>query len=163
MVIRTLAVLLLLSTVGPANAADFDASGLPTVPCAVNPHVTQANIHRTICVPGWAAKQRPPTSVTNAIKRRLFRELRPPGLIAGYELDHCICIACGGALVDEVNLWLQRYDGPCNAYHKDDLERVVHHLICARQHPIPLVEGQRLLSDDWIGAYARLVDPKGCR
>jgi hypothetical protein len=36
--------------------------------------VTQANIHQTICVPGWAATVRPSTSFTNGVKAKLLRE-----------------------------------------------------------------------------------------
>lgn len=40
------------------------------VPGAVNPAVTQANIQRTICVPGWTRTVRPPVPYTNALKIR---------------------------------------------------------------------------------------------
>ncbi|MFD8393034.1 hypothetical protein ACFV2N_28495 [Streptomyces sp. NPDC059680] len=37
-------------------------------PSAYNPDVTQSNIHSTICVSGWTATVRPPTSHTNPLK-----------------------------------------------------------------------------------------------
>ena len=37
-------------------------------PGALNPDVTQVNIHSTICVPGWTATIRPPPDYTDALK-----------------------------------------------------------------------------------------------
>ena len=52
-------------------AAGVLRTGLPSrslTPGATNPAVTQATIHQTICVSGWTAKIRPPSSYTTALK-----------------------------------------------------------------------------------------------
>ena len=49
-----------------------DGQELPDPRCtpgAINPNVTQANITSTICVSGWTKTVRPPTSVTNRMKK----------------------------------------------------------------------------------------------
>src|SRR5689334_838052 len=57
-------------------APEPTASPLPSDPChvgkvtycALNPAVTQATIHATICVSGWTATVRPPSSYTSELK-----------------------------------------------------------------------------------------------
>jgi len=44
-------------------------------PGALNPSVTQANIHSTICVPGYTKTIRPPASYTTALKIRQLSTL----------------------------------------------------------------------------------------
>jgi hypothetical protein len=46
------------------------AVALAPIPGALNPAVTQATIHSTICVPSWTATIRPPATYTNRLKRR---------------------------------------------------------------------------------------------
>lgn len=63
---------------------------------AVNEDVTQANIDRTICVPGWTSTVRPSTDFTNGVKAKLLREQGlPANEAARYELDHVIPLALG--------------------------------------------------------------------
>src|SRR5436190_17807948 len=60
-------------------------------PGALNPHVTQRNIRRTICVPNWTDTVRPSTSYTNALK---VKDIRAYGFrdkrLGDYEEDHLI-------------------------------------------------------------------------
>src|SRR5581483_3255450 len=51
------------------------ASGavLPRVPGVLDPDVTQATIHSTICVRGWTSTIRPPVEYTNELKLRQMR------------------------------------------------------------------------------------------
>lgn len=54
-----------------ASSACHSSSGLPDRHCtpgAVNPAVTQKNIHSTICKKGWTATIRPRESYTEALK-----------------------------------------------------------------------------------------------
>src|ERR1700690_3892925 len=56
---------------GTTPAATVLRTGLPShllTPGAFTPAVTQATIHRTICVVGWTATVRPPESHTEPLK-----------------------------------------------------------------------------------------------
>lgn len=68
----------------------------------LNPAVTQDTIATTVCVPGWAAKIRPPKSYTNALKRKQLPAGADPAL---YEEDHLMPLSLGGAPRDPKNLW----------------------------------------------------------
>ena len=99
---------------------------------ALNPDVTQANIGSTICVPGWTKTVRPPTSYTNATKRRLLLHQGIPLSHAGlYELDHVVPLANGGAPRDLKNLRLQAWAGADGAHAKDVIERKMQRAVCA--------------------------------
>jgi hypothetical protein len=78
----------------------------PTLtPGALNPDVTQANIHSTICVTGWTATIRPPPEYTDALKLKQMREYGETGPSSAYEEDHLIGLELGGAPRDPRNLW----------------------------------------------------------
>ena len=78
----------------------------PTLtPGALNPDVTQANIHSTICVTGWTATIRPPVEYTDALKLKQMREYGETGPPSAYEEDHLISLELGGAPRDARNLW----------------------------------------------------------
>lgn len=124
------------------------ALGLPTVPGATNPAVTQSNIHQTICVPGWSKTQRPPTSYTNPIKMRLMDAAGiSRSLSKNFELDHDISIELGGSPTSLLNLWLEPYFGPENAHDKDKVENFLHKEVCADK--LPLAQAQRMISTNW--------------
>ncbi|MGW4994883.1 hypothetical protein ACWEQ3_46110 [Streptomyces mirabilis] len=58
---------LIIAASGTAHASTCSQSYLPLpdsscTPGSYNPNVTQSNIHSTICVSGWTATVRPPTS-----------------------------------------------------------------------------------------------------
>lgn len=105
----------------------------------LNPQVTQANIHRTICVPRWTKTVRPPTSYTTPLKRRLVPRGRR---LAEYELDHWIPLALGGAPRDRRNLVLQPWP---QAKRKDLLERQLQVAVC--QGRVTLVDAQVRISE----------------
>ena len=69
-----------------------------------------------------------------------------------YELDHLIPHALGGADAVE-NLWPQRLTGPCNAVHKDKLERFAHSAYCSGQ--LTLDEARALFTGDWRREYQK--------
>ena len=63
----------------------------------INPEVTQANIHQTICVQGWTATIRPPRSYTDKVKRQQLQAVRfMDKNPAHYEEDHFISLELGG-------------------------------------------------------------------
>ena len=74
-------------------------------PGALNPDVTQANIHTTICVRGWTRTVRPPVEYTNDLKMRQMREYGESGPTSTYQEDHLISLELGGDPRDPRNLW----------------------------------------------------------
>lgn len=106
----------------------------------LNPQVTPATIHQTICRPGWTKTIRPPTAYTTRIKRRLV----PRGeRLSAYELDHATPLSLGGAPRDPRNLVLQPWE---EARRKDVLERRLNRAVCSGR--IPLYDAQ-LRMEGW--------------
>jgi hypothetical protein len=114
---------------------------------AVDPAVTQGNIHQTICVKGYTAKVRPPLSYTAPIKRSEWMAAGHPGKISDYELDHIVPLEVGGAPRNQANLALQAWAGPQGAHAKDLVENRVHDKVCAGT--VTLAAGQRCFLVDW--------------
>jgi hypothetical protein len=125
-------------------------------PGVINIDVTQANVANTICVSGWTATVRPPTSYTQALKRTMLtRAGLDPNTALVYELDHFIPLAVGGHPRSEDNLWLQKWDGEWNAKVKDRLERKLQVMVCAGQ--ITLNAARLAIQQDWRAAYRKYV------
>ena len=89
------ALALALFTVVARAAIGASPTGLPDTamtPGAINPAVTQANIHETICVRGYTRTIRPPERYTEGLKRRqLARYGYADHAIWHYEEDHLLC------------------------------------------------------------------------
>jgi hypothetical protein len=154
------------STPAPADTtrgAVVNAAGavLPDpvrTPGATNPAVTQADIDTTICVSGWTATVRPPSSYTTALKQRQLASgyaYHGDTATADYEEDHLISLEIGGSPDSELNLWPQPYDVPDGARVKDVVENKLHGLVCA--HTITLATAQRAIAVNWWDAYVRYV------
>jgi hypothetical protein len=85
-----------------AHAATCSQAYLPDPdpscqPGAINPDVTQSSIDDTICVSGWTATVRPPTSYTNALKAQQIGEYGyADTALSDYEEDHLIPLELGG-------------------------------------------------------------------
>ena len=125
-------------------------------PGVINKEVTQANVSSTICVPGWTATVRPPTSYTQELKRTMLRRAgADPNTAIVYELDHLIPLALGGHPRSEDNLWLQKWDGQWNAKIKDRLERKLQLMVCAGS--ISLHAARTAIRHDWHAAYGKYV------
>ncbi len=116
-------------------------------PGAVNLAVTQASIAATVCLAGWSATVRPPTSYTTPLKQRLMVRYGVTAPLPAVELDHLIALSSGGSPTDPRNLFPQLWDGPRGAHVKDIEEGVVHRDVCAGR--ITLGEGQAKLLADW--------------
>jgi len=112
----------------------------------VNPDIHQNNIDQTICVPGWTATVRPPTSYTNKLKRTLVNEI-PDAAMEDYELDHVVPLAVGGHPTDPRNLHLQLWDGPDGAHAKDVVEVRMKKMVCDRR--ITLAKAQACFIKGW--------------
>ena len=106
-------------------------------PGVLNPEVTQANIHSTICIHGWTSTIRPPTSYTNELKAKQMREYGVGGSLSDYQEDHLISLGLGGHPTDPRNLWPE--PNP-RAIHVDEIERDLHEQVCSGE--LTLAEAQ---------------------
>ena len=141
----------------------YEANFIPDfslTPGAVNAAVTQGNIQKTICKPGYTSTIRPSSSYTTALK---IKQLSSGYAVGGdqnpshYEEDHLISLEIGGSPKSTANLWPEYYDSPLGARVKDLVENKLHALVCSQV--IPLKTAQFLISHDWISAYASYVKP----
>ncbi len=123
-------------------------------PGAINPAVTQDTIGSTVCVAGWTATVRPPTSYTTKIRNALTPAGHKP--LDG-ELDHDLSIEDGGSPDSPANLWWMIYADRYGARVKDVLETRLKRLVCA--HTIPLDEARGALLGNWLVAYQKYVGP----
>jgi hypothetical protein len=125
-------------------------------PGAINPAVTQANIHQTVCVEGYTKTIRPPADFTNNLKKLQISEYgyadRNPN---HYEEDHLIALSIGGAPGDPHNLWPETRISKWNAAKKDQLEFVLYKMVCAQE--ISLSEAQHAMATNWIEAWKQYV------
>jgi hypothetical protein len=135
---------------GPAPAHCHSQHGLPDRRCtpgATYSAVTQADIGRTICRPGWTATIRPPESYTENLKRQMitaygYRDRR----LHDYEEDHLVPLELGGAPRSARNLWPE-YDGGTIPNPKDKVEDALRAAVC--DHQVKLTAAQRAIARDW--------------
>jgi hypothetical protein len=130
----------------PAQAAATAPRGVilasrTRTPGVYNPAVTQATIVSTICVSGWTATVRPPTSYTNALKLTQMAQYHDTGSPAGYEEDHLIPLELGGAPRDPRNLWPEPHP---RSGVVDGIETHLKSLICKGQ--LTLAAARRQIS-----------------
>jgi hypothetical protein len=122
-----------------------------------NPDVTPENVDQTICVTGYSHGIRPPSQVTNAIKKQLLDQAGiPRWQIHDYVLDHVIPLSSGGSPDDPRNLRLEPRE---ESFLKDRAENRSHDLICT--HHLNLREAQQMMWNDWrklLPARATLDD-----
>jgi hypothetical protein len=111
-------------------------------PGALNPDVTQANIHRTICSRGWTKTIRPPVAYTNALKVRQMRQYGEAGDLSKYQEDHLISLELGGAPADPRNLWPEPYP---RASTVDTIENDLNAKVCSGE--LSLAEARLRESD----------------
>jgi hypothetical protein len=125
-------------------------------PGAINPDVTQSNIHSTICLSGYTKTIRPSSSYTTALKKQ---QLAGPyafyhdSFTGDFEEDHLISLELGGSPTDPKNLWPEPYGGETGARMKDKIENKLHALICSGQ--ISLHTAQVAIAKNWYSAYQK--------
>ena len=149
------------ASIDPTASATGWLSGEPDpalTPGALNPSVTQATIGTTICVSGWTATIRPPSSYTTSLK---IQQIPLYGYAdtstAAYEEDHLISLELGGAPKDPHNLWPEPYvatlpDGRnVGARVKDALETLLKKEVCAGT--VTLAAAQAEIGIHWVHAY----------
>lgn len=123
-------------------------------PGVLNPAVLPDTIASTICVHGWTAQVRPPTSYTSALKD----DETPPGHTPSeYELDHLISIEDGGDPNDAANLWMQAYNDLYGARIKDVLETKVSRMVCSGA--LTLDQARAALVPNWLVGFEKYVGP----
>ncbi len=151
-------------SIAPSAAGAGALSGEPApklTPGAANPSVTQATIDATICVSGWTATVRPPSSYTTDLKRQQIVAYGYADTnLADYEEDHLIPLELGGAPSDPANLWPEPYlvslsDGrSVGARVKDQLENKLKALVCAGSLPIAVARQE--IVTDWVRTWFAL-------
>ena len=138
-------------------------------PGAVDPSVTAADLHTTICRPGgYTASVRPPESITEPVKKQIMAAYGIPWSQAHhYELDHLIELSAGGAS-DTRNLWPEPNDdahqyprGPYVHNDKDQIEAVTFNALCSGTTTLTAV--QQAVATNWSTALAVLHRPRGQR
>jgi hypothetical protein len=110
----------------PSSSAVLANPGL--TPGSLNPVVTQATIRSTICVRGWTATVRPPSSYTSALKEQQMPEYHESGPPSGYQEDHLISLELGGNPTDPRNLWPEPYP---RAAEVDKVENALNAKVCS--------------------------------
>jgi hypothetical protein len=142
----------------PANSChargrgDFSLPDRDCTPGAIDPVVTQASIHRTICRSGYTKSVRPPASVTAREKRASMAAYGDHGSTHDYEYDHLVALELGGARNDARNLWPEPGGVP---NPKDALENRLRTRVC--DGSLSLAAAQRQIAGDWVSAYRRLI------
>jgi hypothetical protein len=107
-------------------------------PGVVNPDVTQATIRQTICRRGWTKTIRPPSSYTDALKRKGLVQYGLRGPPSAYQEDHLISLELGGNPTDPRNLWPEPYP---RAAAVDKIENQLNEAVCSGR--LTLAQAQR--------------------
>jgi hypothetical protein len=138
-------------------------------PGLVNPDITQANIHQTICSPTWSTKTiRPPVTYTSRLKQQQLAHATDKNP-AHYEEDHFISLELGGHPRDPRNLWPERWGTPAQpltargpfpshlvgAKSKDATENALHREVCAGT--LTLREAQWIIATDWFRYFRERI------
>jgi hypothetical protein len=123
-------------------------------PGAFNPDVTQSTINSTICVSGWTATVRPPSSYTTNLKNQQkpeYGEADVPN--SDLEEDHLVPLELGGAPRDPNNLWPEPRESAGTtgagqaAENKDTEENRLKTQVCNGQ--ITLAAARQQILTDW--------------
>jgi len=144
------------ATPGTAHASTCSHSYLPLpdrscTPGSYNPNVTQSTINSTICVSGWTATVRPPTSYTNPLKAQGIIDYGYSDTsMSDYEEDHLVPLELGGAPRDPGNLWPEPHYGTKTASTKDGVETKLKNAVCNGQ--VTLSAARSAIRNNWTTA-----------
>ena len=133
-----LAMALALALRGRRTTAPALLASWTLTPGVVDPRVTQATIHQTICVSGWTKTVRPPAQYTSRLKLEQLRQLGLPGGPGDYQEDHLISLELGGHPTDPRNLWPEPHP---RAEQVDQVENELNRDVCSGR--LKLVEARR--------------------
>jgi hypothetical protein len=154
----TLAAASMVLATGSAQAATCSQSYLPLpdptcTPGVYNSAVTQSTIKSTICVSGWTATVRPPTSYTNPLKVEQIAEYGYKDTsTSSYEEDHFIPLELGGDPRNPKNLWPEPYSGTKTATTKDGVETKLKNAVC--KGTITLSAARTAMKNNWTTALS---------
>lgn len=126
-------------------------------PGAINPAVTQDNLHSTVCVPNWTKTVRPAASYTNRLKLQQMAALGLTGSPRQWEEDHRVPLSAGGHPTNPANLWPESWTGVRGARAKDRLEDAVHRDLCAGR--ITLDAARAIFLGDWWPEHDKRFGP----
>jgi hypothetical protein len=129
----------------------FSGSDLRCTPGARDPAVKQSTIDTTICVKGYSATVRPPSSITRTEKIASMAAYGDSSASSHYEYDHLVSLELGGAPNDPRNLWPEPGKIP---NPKDRVENRLHRDVC--DHKITLIAAQREIAKHWVTTYHQL-------
>lgn len=115
--------------------------------CVLNPAVTEATIRSTICVSGWTARVRPPTSYTEPLKLSQMAAEGLTGPASAYEEDHRVPLELGGSPADPQNLSPEAHPG---SNTKDAAENAARAQVCAGAD-LRVVQGEFVAR--WLAPY----------
>jgi hypothetical protein len=115
--------------------------------CVLNPAVTETTIRSTICVSGWTARVRPPTSYTEPLKLGQMAAERLTGPASAYEEDHRVPLELGGSPADPQNLSPEAHPG---SYTKDAAENTARAQVCGGAD-LRTVQGEFVAR--WLAPY----------
>lgn len=128
-------------------------------PGAINPEVTQANLHETVCRADYIEAIRPPASISDVEKRLNAASYSYTGPMESAGLDHLVALTLGGDPNDVRNLWVQppspsdlEEGGASNP--KDVVESELSAAVC--QGRVPLADAQAAIATDWTSALERV-------
>jgi len=149
------------STAAPASVTSTCSRAylpLPDPSCTpgvTNPDVKQSTINQTICVSGWTATIRPPTSYTNPLKQQGIIDYGYSDTnMSDYKEDHFIPLELGGSPRSPSNLWPEPHAGTPNSSTKDTVENRLKRAVCNGE--ATLVAAQDALVSNWTTAEAVL-------
>ncbi len=124
-------------------------------PGALNPDVTQDTIDSTICVSGWTATVRPPTSYTNKLKaQQIVAYGYADTNLSDYEEDHFIPLELGGSPTSPSNLWPEPHSGAGTSSQKDSVENKLKRAVCSGA--ATLDDARNAIATDWTTALSSL-------
>ncbi|CAG6393949.1 hypothetical protein NMG29_20440 [Streptomyces cocklensis] len=141
---------------GTAHASTCSHAYLPLPDSSCTPGVyysavTQSTIHSTICVSGWTATVRPPTTYTNPLKAQGIIDYGYADTsMSSYEEDHLVPLELGGSPRDPGNLWPEPYSGTKTAYTKDGTETKLKNAVC--NGTITLSAARSAIKNNWTTA-----------
>jgi hypothetical protein len=115
-------------------------------PGSVDPAVTQANVHHTICKTSYIGKVRPPKTQADNFKYHIAYPAYGIPSTTKSELDYLVPLELGGSS-DAKNLWPEVGAVPNT---KDGVESAIHDAVCSGQ--VKLRAAQLAIARDWTTA-----------
>ena len=133
--------------------------GIPNIqytPGMANSKVTEGNIDTTICRPGYSKSIRPEVSYTEKLKiaqLNTIYNIYGSNKLSLFEEDHLIPLEVGGDPSSPKNLWPEPRYGVASASKKDQLENLMHQMVCS--HKLSLKAAQANFTQNWYQNYLK--------